>query len=519
MQMLATAEQMRLFDKTAIESFAIPGLVLMENAGRAFVDELGRRCAPLTGKSVTVVCGKGNNGGDGFVIARHLANKGCTVSVALLSGKTEVKGDARTNLDAIVRMAAAKKSALRLIEVKSANRLSRLPKPDICVDAVFGTGFSGRTRGLYSSAIEWMNAQGGYVASVDIPSGVNATTGAAEGNAVRANLTVTMGLAKPGHFVGMGRDHSGEVTVVDIGIPGFVFAAARDQVFRVKGEDVGAVLPQRPVNAHKYSVGKVFVLAGSRSFTGAPVMCAQSVMRSGAGAVILGIPKGIHLVIARKVTEVIVAPLDETQDGTVAMSAFEVIREKIRWADVVVLGPGLSRNGETDNLILKLVPEIDRPLVIDADGLNALGSSPALLRRRRHPTILTPHTGELRRLMGDVDLPIEADRIEAAREAAKRFRSIVVLKGAPTVTAEPEGKAFVNSTGNAGMATIGSGDVLTGMVAGLHAQGMDATSAAYAAVLVHGLAGDLAAKRFGERSMVAPDLQECIAGAFTMLEG
>lgn len=518
MQVLATAAEMRHLDTLTIESYAIPGLVLMENAGRAFVNELEDRCDLLDGKTVVVICGKGNNGGDGFVIARHLVNKGCTVHVALLARKKAMRGDALTNMVSIQKMATQKGNLLHVIDVRSESQLRRLPKASIVVDALFGTGFTGSARGLYAAAIKWMNSQDACVASVDIASGVDATTGGVEGIAVNADLTVTMGLAKLGQFVGAGRDHSGDVRIVDISIPRAVLATSGINTYRVRSEDVASVLPRRPVDAHKYSVGKVFVLAGSRSFTGAPAMCARSVMRSGAGAVILGIPKSIHGVLARKLTEVIVTPLEETAEGTVGDAAIDEIREKIQWSDVVVIGPGLSRHNETDKLLQKLLPEIDRPVVLDADGLNAIGSNARLLKRRSKGTILTPHVGELRRLMGDAKLAVESDRIGCAREAAGKFRSIVVLKGAPTVTTTPGGEAFVNSTGNPGMATIGSGDILTGIVAGLMAQGMEAKQAAYAGVYVHGLAGDLAAKRYGERSMIAPDIQDCIAGAFTMLE-
>jgi hydroxyethylthiazole kinase-like uncharacterized protein yjeF len=517
MQLLADANQMQGFDREAIGTYSIPGLLLMENAGRAFTDELQRSCGSLRGKHVLVICGKGNNGGDGFVIARHLINRGAEVSVLLLGGRRQVKGDAAANLKIILAISQRQKAPLTFLELRSERQLRRIGKPEIIVDAIFGTGFSGSVGGVYGKVVEWINRRGSYVASVDIPSGVNASSGVVENLAVRASLTVSMGLAKTGHYVGAGRDHSGTVVTVDISIPQFLYRAAPKQTYRVVGPDVRAALPGRQRTAHKYSVGKVFLLAGSRSFTGAPYMTAQSVLRIGAGAVIVGIPRSIHAILARKVTEVILQPLEETAEGTVARSAIEVIREKIRWADVVAVGPGMSRSAETDQLILALVKEIDKPLVLDADGLNALAGVSAVLRKRKAPTILTPHAGELSRLTGVSSAAIERDRISSAREAARLLQSIVALKGSPTVTAAPGGTAFVNSSGNPGMATIGSGDVLTGIIAGLCAQGMDPVSATWGGVFIHGRAGDASAGRLGQRGLLALDILEAIPEATQQL--
>jgi ADP-dependent NAD(P)H-hydrate dehydratase / NAD(P)H-hydrate epimerase len=519
MQLLATADQMKQFDRTAIRKYSIPGLLLMENAGRAFVDELEKHAGPLGMKNVTIICGKGNNGGDGFVIARHLINRGSAVSVFLLCKRHEVKGDAKTNLGILLNIASRKKNSVLVKEIGSIRSLVRESNHDIIVDAVFGTGFAGRVKGLHLRVIDWINTRGKFVASVDIPSGTNATTGVIENKAVKANLTVSMGLAKIGHYVGKGGEHAGRVEVVDISIPSFVYRPARAQVYRVLPSDIRDILPKRSRTAHKYSVGKVFVLAGSRGLTGAPFMCVQAAMKAGAGAVILGVPKSIHTVLARKVTEVMVTPLEETREGTLAATAIDVIREKVEWADVVVLGPGLSRNPETRKLVVALISETMKPLVIDADGLNALASDISVLRRRKQDTILTPHVGELSSLIGARGKEIELLRVETAAKSAQRLQCIIALKGAPTVTATPEGEAYVNSTGNPGMATAGSGDVLTGVIAGLLAQGMPAEKAAYSGVLLHGMAGDIAAEKLGERSLLALDILEYVPQTFKVLAG
>ncbi len=506
---------MQSFDRTAIQKFEMPGSLLMENAGRAFVDALAAECGPLEGRRVLVVCGMGNNGGDGFVIARHLANRGADVLAVLLGKPEMLKGDARTTY-AIVRNMVGPRLTLR--EFTDAGHLPNLPEADVVVDAVLGTGFSGEVTGMYRSAIELMNGRAWFVASVDIPSGVSAADGTVADVAVHATLTVTMGLAKIGHYLGAGADHAGKVVVADISIPPSVFQVSGPACYRIHTADVSRVLPKRPRNAHKYSAGKVFVLAGSRSYTGAPAMCARAALLSGAGAVILGAPRSIQGTLASKLTEVIIEPLEETHEGTVAESAADAIRKRVEWADAVVIGPGLSRNAETDKLILSLIASIEKPLVVDADGLNAGATDPAVFKKRPGETVLTPHAGELSRLTGSSVGETERHRVEQAREAADRFGAVVVFKGAPTATADVSGNVFLNSTGNPGMATIGSGDVLTGLIAGLRAQKLRAIEAAWSGVFIHGLAGDLAASELGERSLLAMDILERIPTAFVKSE-
>jgi ADP-dependent NAD(P)H-hydrate dehydratase / NAD(P)H-hydrate epimerase len=514
-ELVATAEQMQSFDRTAIQSFEIPGLLLMENAGRAFVDALVSECGRVDGRKALVVCGKGNNGGDGFVIARHLANRGAIVRVILLAKGEDLKGDARTNY-AIARHMAGPK--LDIAELSEASELEGLPEADILVDAIFGTGFSGDVSGIYRAAIERINSRGWYVAAVDVPSGVSAADGSVGNIAVNASLTVTMGLAKVGHYVGAGADHAGKVVIAEISIPSTAFRTSEPASYRVHAADISARLPARSRRANKYSVGKVFVLAGSRNFIGAPAMCSQAALIAGAGAVVLGIPRSIHATLASKLTEVIIEPLDETSDGTIAESAEADIRKRVEWADSVVIGPGLARQAETDKLILSLVASIQKPLILDADGLNAAATDVSVFNRRRGETVLTPHTGELGRLTGIGAGEIERSRVESARAAARRFGCVVVLKGAPTATADAGGDVYLNSTGNPGMATIGAGDVLTGLVAGLRAQGMTSLEAAYSGVFIHGLAGDLGAARLGERSLLALDILEHVPPALVRLE-
>ncbi len=540
MQLLATAELMQQFDSSAITTYSLPGIVLMENAGRAFVDVLEKHITSLSGKSVLIICGKGNNGGDGFVIARHLANRGAIVRIILLCGKNDVKGDAKANLDIVLKEISSKKSRIIFSEVLSGRKFSTIfnRRPDVAttgveplvpiskhfndydviVDAIFGTGFAGEVNGIYKIVIEWINAQRAFIASVDIASGVNATTGIVASVAVKANLTVTMGLGKIGQYVGSGRDHSGRIEIVDISIPHFLFTPSKSPTLRVQHSDVKCLFPKRSLSAHKNSVGRVFVLAGSRSLTGAPFMAAQSALKSGAGAVVLGVPKSIHDALIRKVAEVMVTPLDETSEGSISRAALPAILEKVNWADVVAIGPGLSTNEETQDVVQQLLKTIDKPVVLDADGINAMGSHIPTLKMRKAATIMTPHVGELRKLIELDAEEIERSRVEVARMAAKQLNAVVCLKGAPTATGIPAGTVFLNSTGNPGMATAGSGDVLTGIVSSLLAQGMHTAEAAYAGVFVHGLAGDIAAEKFGQRSLMALDILDCIHDALKRIE-
>ncbi len=516
MKLLATAEMMRGFDRTAIERYRIPGLVLMENAGRCCADELIVATGDPAGKHVVVVCGKGNNGGDGFVIARHLYNRGARVDVLLLAFSGALAGDAATNMRMLQRLQHSAKGRLRVVRLSRKSPLQAYEDADIVVDAIFGTGFSGVPKGMAHDVIEWINGREGTIVAVDIPSGIAASSGEASGAAVRAQLTVTMGTAKIGHYIGDGRVCSGKVRIVDIGIPGEAMTPPRHSTYLIEENDVAGVLPYRPFNAHKYTVGKVLIIAGSRSYTGAPVLAALAAMKTGAGAVVLCVPESIHGLLVRKLTDVILLPCPETSAGTLGGGARSEIEKKLDWADVVVLGPGLSRHEETDRLVKDLVPIIPSPLVLDADGLNAISGATAILKRRKTPAILTPHTGELVRLVGGESDAHDRLRVEAARDAARALGSIVVLKGAPTVTAE-KGTVVVNATGNPGMATIGSGDVLCGTIAGLVGQHMDSFAAAYAGVFLHGKAGDLAARAFGERSILATDILSHIPNALQAL--
>ena len=513
MRKVVTASQMGQMDRETIERVGIPGVVLMENAGLGVVSVaeqlLGGSAAR---KHVVVVAGKGNNGGDGFVVARHLHNRGADVEVYLLADPDAVKGDARTNLNILQNMGLP----IRRVEKRS-DFAPRQPLA-LIVDAIFGTGISGAVRGLPAEIIDAINSSPAPVLSVDLPSGLNADTGAVEGPCVRATATATMAEVKRGLLLPPGRDFAGRVHVVDISMPEGLEAAKQVRTFVVGRPDALVVLPQRPSDAYKNKVGLVYVVAGSTGMTGAATLASLSALRAGSGLVYLGIPESLNPILEEKATEVITRPLPEAEPGHLAESATTPILDHMSGMDVLALGPGLGTHPSTAKLVHNLVREVDKPAVIDADGLNNLQGQTDLLRGRTAPTVLTPHPGELSRLAGLSTREILADRIEVARRFAGEWGVVLVLKGSPTVTASPEGLVMINSSGNAGMATGGSGDVLTGLVASFIGQGLDAFTAAWLGVYVHGFAGDVARNRFGEMGLIAGDILRAVPAVLRELE-
>lgn len=518
MERVVSADEMRWCDETSIRLFGIAGNLLMENAGRGIVDVIKQKFSPLEAKHALIFCGKGNNGGDGFVVARMLAAASMRVTCILLASPKQLKGDAKVNFEILKKMKKQMSEAVTITSF-TAGTLRSIGSVDLIVDAIFGTGFTGLVKKPSSDAIEWINRQTAPVVAVDIPSGVNGTTGVAENPAVKARVTATFGSLKSGLLCNQGRELAGEVITVDIGIPRKIRDDASLKTWHIEISDVEKNLPRRSLHAHKYSVGKVFVLAGSRGLTGAAAMCSISALRAGAGAVVLGTPESVYPILARKLTEVMVTPLPETREGSLSAGAFDQIQEKLKWADVVVVGPGLSQNAETQKLIMQVLLQYPGKTLVDADGLNAISSAGIKkLRNTKAEMILTPHVGEFSRLTGISPREVEQRRIEEAKTLAHKSHTTIVLKGVPTVTADADGSAYLNSTGNPGMATAGAGDVLSGIIAGLWAQGMDASKAAYAGAYLHGLAGDLAAKKLGERSLVANDLIDFLPPAFEFIE-
>jgi NAD(P)H-hydrate epimerase len=516
---LVTSQQMRNIDKKAIQGEKIPGLELMEKAGKGSADIAKKILGnELKGKKVLIFCGRGNNGGDGFVVGRYLSQWGVDISLFLLGKKKEVKGDARTNLQKAEEIG---------LEVKELSKKNDFPKDfncDLVVDAIFGTGFQGKAEGLFADAIEFINNSDSPVLAIDIPSGLNADTGEAEGLCVKANHTVTMALPKTGHFFHPGRIYSGEVSVIDIGVPPKIVDEEKLNLNLITREEVKTLLPRRPGDAYKGTCGRVVLIAGSTGMTGAAALASTSTLRIGAGMAILGTPKTLNDIMEIKLTEVMTKPLpDVRKKGALALRGLGEIIQLFEWADCLALGPGLGQHFETIELVRRILKRTNLPTLVDADGLNAIAKDSSILKEINIPLILTPHIGELSRLINAPIEEIAKDRMRYALDAAGEFGCVLVFKGAPTIVAEPGGQIYVNSSGNAGMATAGSGDVLTGIIIGLVAQmsfdrrGRDVNTimldAANCGIYIHGLTGDLAREEKGEMGMIAGDMMEKISQA------
>ncbi|MEW5796251.1 MAG: NAD(P)H-hydrate dehydratase [Candidatus Zixiibacteriota bacterium] len=513
---LVTSATMRQIDREAIDNRGIPSDKLMENAGSGIALRILTDLLPRPESAhVCVFCGKGNNGGDGFVIARHLAQSGVDVQIFFIGPARELSADARLNFD------RAEDLKLTMTEVKSTADLPEMLECDLAVDAVFGTGFSGAPRGIAADIIGYINDLGTIIVAVDLPSGLNSDTGDCEGAVIEADYTYTLALPKFGLFLSPGREASGDVEIIPIGIPDDVIAKFNLRISLATIEWVSSILPPRKPDGHKGDFGRVLTVAGSTGMTGAAAMVALSSLRAGCGLAKLACPKSTQPVLAAKLTEVMTRPMPDVRNkGVFALRGLGEIRQLIAEHDSVILGPGIGRHHETSELMRRLVAGLDKPAIIDADGLNAFEGHVDILCECKAPLVLTPHPGEFTRLCGSTP-PTERE-IEARAEAAIRFAIdhsvVVVLKGSPTVTAAPDGRCCLNPTGNHGMATGGSGDVLSGIIGTLLAQCDDPFEAAGAGVFIHGLAGDLAADKFTPRAMIAGDMIDFLPEVFEVLE-
>lgn len=501
---LVNNSEMQTIDKWAQHSLGIPGAVLMENAGRGSVEVL-RRYFDLKNLDVLIVCGKGNNGGDGFVIARHLRNNNSNVKIILLGRGDELKGDALLNYKIL------KKSKTEIIEVNSIPKLRKIFQhlhPACIIDAIFGTGFKGVPEGIFYEAIKLINESNSFVLSIDIPSGINGDTGRYEKIAVIADATSTMCLPKRGNYLFPGRAFCGDIYVIDIGVPYDLIN--KDYPKITQFEEVSQILPWRDPAGNKGTFGQVLIIAGARGFSGAGAMAALSCLRTGAGLVRLAAPQGIMDCLESKLLEVVKVSLPQTAFETISVKALDTILPLLEKTDVVVIGPGITTQSDTAKFVFKLLKFIKVPIIIDADALNIISQDVKIFKHLKADFILTPHPGELARLTKLPIQKINEERIEIAVKYAREFGGVMVLKGAPTVIASPDGKIYVNPTGNSGLATAGSGDVLVGIISGFLAQGMDNFSSAVTGVFVHGLCADLAVKESNEYSLIAGDLIDYI---------
>ncbi len=511
---VVTSQTMQSLDRQAINDFGIPGLELMENAGRGCVDVIVREFGHKKQRRVAILAGKGNNGGDGHVIARLLAQKGWNVKVYMLAEPGQVTGDAAINLK---KLPPEMVTFCPQSEQLSGEHRNTILQSDLIVDALLGTGLNNDISGVYQEAVELINESNRPVLAVDIPSGIHGTTGAILGCAVHADITVTFALAKLGHVLYPGAERIGQLIVTNIGIPATVMEDAPGYEF-LDHDTIRPLLRRRERQGHKGNFGHSLFIAGSTGKTGAAALCANSAVRTGSGLVTLAVPESLHHILELKTTEAMTVPLPDSISGYLVGSAYSTIVSLLGNKDVLAIGPGIDRRPGTVSLVHTLVESVGLPMVIDADGLNALATDITVLTRKQsHTLILTPHPGEMARLMGSSLPEDHVSRISVAQEFARTYGVFLVLKGARTIIASPDGNVAINGSGNPGMASGGMGDVLTGIIASLVGQGYSAWDACRLGVFIHGYSADMVAGIKGEIGISATDVQENIPYAYKQL--
>ncbi|HEY9432053.1 MAG TPA: NAD(P)H-hydrate dehydratase [Blastocatellia bacterium] len=533
---ILTAQQMREIDRLTVERCGVPYLTLMETAGARVVEAIIEHGEPITKSVFSVFCGKGNNGGDGAVAARLLWMRGAPLVCVYIFGRiAETKGEARTNFEIISQICEEERkranffSRLSIQEITEEEDASHIyDGADVVIDALFGTGLARPAEGLYAKAIESINyhRDSATVVSVDIPSGLSSDTGQPIGPCIQADLTVSFTAPKIGNVLAPAADANGKLIIATIGTPDWLIEEESGSNLHLVEEKLIAEWlrdSRRRADAHKGSVGDVLLIAGSRGKTGAAALSSETILRAGAGLVTVATARSAQsLLVTQTRTEVMTEALDETRDGAISNAAIDCALQLAQKRTVIAVGPGLSSSDESTRAFARgMVERRTAPMVIDADGLNALAPWPEDLKGSDEaPIIVTPHPGEMARLTGKTNAEIVADRINVAREFATKRHIITVLKGSRTIIASPGGEVYVNPTGNAGMATAGSGDVLTGLVAGLLAQRPSKPlEATIAAVYLHGLAGDLAADRLGMRPLIASDIMASLSEAILQVGG
>jgi hydroxyethylthiazole kinase-like uncharacterized protein yjeF len=503
---VSRVSEMRELDRKAIEEFGIAAEFLMENAGQAVYFALLKEFG-IKGKRFVVFCGLGNNGGDGLVVARKIHSSGGTVKVFVLGDPDRFEGAAKTNFDIVSRL------PIEVQQIESTGEAqTEVTHCDCIVDAILGTGLTREVTGLYRDVIELINGSEKTVFSIDIPSGVHGDTGKAMGAAVRADVTITFGLPKIGNMLFPGYDLGGKLYVSHISFPPSIYDADT-----LKVEINSPVeLPPREKDAHKGDLGKALFIAGAVSYFGAPYFAALSFLKAGGGYSRLAAPKSIVPFIASKGSEIVFVPQAETSSGSIALLNKRALLELSERMDMVILGPGLSLEQETQQLAWELATEIDKPLLVDGDGITALCQDLRIVKERKADTILTPHLGEMSRITGTSVREIDARKVDVLQRTAAELNATIVLKGAHSLIGYLDERVFVNMSGNPGMATAGSGDVLTGAIAAMFGLGLSVQEAVRKGVFIHGLAGDLAAEDKGEDGITAQDILDYLPLAMKM---
>ncbi len=512
--LVVTAEQMRELDRLTIEQYGAPSLTLMERAGEAIAEAILDQFRSIAKRGVLIVAGKGNNGGDGFVVARLLTKKRIPCEVALLARQDELSPDARHNLRAFLKL----KGKVTEIAVGNFDLLSqRLSKNSLLVDAIFGTGVKNDVRGLFAEAITLMNASGLPIVAVDIPSGLDSDKGTPLGAAIQAEMTVALGYPKLGEAIYPGLDHVGDLVVADIGIDPRAAAQVAPRTELLERQEVGWLVPSRTADSHKGSYGHLLIVAGTRGKTGAAVLACRAAMRTGAGLVTLAAPRSLNSIFATALVEVMTEPLRDNAREEMESLGDDEWLTLLERKNALLFGPGIGMSDATQNSLRWLLRNLDMPWVIDADGLNNLALEINRLRHAKTTPILTPHPGEMARLIGKDTVAVNADRVGIARSFAIEHRCHLVLKGARTVIATADGKIFINPTGNPGMASAGMGDVLAGILTALLGQGLCAENAMKLGVYLHGFIGDGVAAANGEIGLIASDIIDRLPAGLSAL--
>ncbi len=500
---VARVAEMRALDRRAVDEFGIPPEILMENAGDSAYSVIARELG-VKGRCFAIFCGTGNNGGDGFVVGRKIHSAGGDVRVLLLGRREELKGPAKTNFDIISKTP---------IEIQTAESSEitedAIYRSDAIVDAILGTGLTREVEGPYRDVIRSINESGRKVFSIDIPSGVNGDTGEVMGMAVRADYTITYGLPKIGNLLYPGSDLCGKLYLSHISFPPSLYNVDSIRVEIAEPLE----LPKRKKNTHKGSYGKALFVAGSSKYLGAPYFSALSFLKGGGGLSYLAAPKSVTPFLANKGSEVVLIPQQETESGSLALEDLDELLEFSQNVGMVVVGPGLSLSDETQELVRELARNIRRPLLIDGDGIAAVAADLDAIRKREAETVLTPHSGEMARVARMEIADIERDKIDILPRAAQDLNATIVLKGPHSLVGYPDGRVSINTSGNPGMATAGSGDVLTGTIAAMHGLGLSVPDAVRTGVFMHGLSGDLAARDRGQDGMTAQDILDYLPDA------
>ncbi len=489
-------DEMRRLDKTASEKFGITEQLLMENAGLASYFAIYKELKDIKKKFI-ICCGIGNNGGDGFVVARKLHSNGADVKVFILGDPSKYKGAAKTNLEIINRLSIESMHVSSLSQIKH-----DISHCDVIIDAIFGTGLSRDIGGIYKDVIELINKSNAVVVSLDIPSGVSGNTGKIMGCAIKADFTITFGLPKLGNILYPGYEMGGKLYISHISFPPYLYED--DNITCQINEPL--LMPIRQKTGHKGSFGDVLFIAGAKNYFGAPYLASYSFLKAGGGYSRLAAPKSITPFIASLSPEVVLIPQEETSDGSISLKNIEKLFQISEKVDMVIIGPGLSLNNETQQVILTLIEKIKKPILVDGDGITAVSKNMDVIKNRDSETILTPHLGEMSRITGISISELNDNKLQILQNICKEFKVITVLKGAHSLIGLPNKKVFINMTGNSGMATAGSGDVLTGTIAAMFGQGFSIIDAVKMGVFLHGLSGDLASYEKGEDGITAQDI-------------